>query len=62
MQQRDLVPGEGTAGATYLSLRIHSKSCLIFPLKVAVTLLSDSGQGAVGASRLHANTSHPDVY
>ena len=49
MQQMDLGPGEGTAGATYLSLRIHPKSSLIFPLKVAATLLSGSGKGAVGA-------------
>ena len=31
---------ESAAGAMYLSLRIHSKSCLISPLKVAATLLS----------------------
>ena len=34
--------------ALYLSLIIHPKSCCIFPLKVATTLLSGSGKGAVG--------------
>ena len=38
------------AGTMYLSLRIRPKSCYIFPLKVATTLLSDSGKGAVGDS------------
>ena len=33
----------------YLSLRIRPKSCYIFPLKVAATLLSGSGKGAVEA-------------
>ena len=33
-------PGESTAGTTLLSLRIHPKSCCIFALKVAATLLS----------------------
>ena len=40
---------EGAAGTTYLSLRICPKSCFIFPLKVASTLLSGSGKDAVGA-------------
>ena len=33
-------PGESTAGTTLLSLRIGPKSCYIFALKVAATLLS----------------------
>ena len=33
---------------TYLSMRIHPKSCHIFPLKVAATLLSGSRKGTVG--------------
>ena len=49
LQQRALGPGKSAAGITYLSLRIHSKSCYMFPLKVATTLLSGSGKGAVGA-------------
>ena len=35
-----------SAGVTYLSLRMHLKSCHIFPLKVAATLLSGSMKGA----------------
>ena len=49
IQQRALGPGKSTAGAKYPSLRIHPKSCHIFPLKFATTLLSGSGKGAVGA-------------
>ena len=41
--------GESAAGVTYLSVRIHLKSCRIFPLKVSVTLLNGSRKGAVGA-------------
>ena len=37
----------GRCWARYLSLRIHPKTCCIFPLKVAATLLSGSGKGAV---------------
>ena len=37
------------AGVTYLSMRIHAKSCRIFPLKVPATLLNGSRKGAVGA-------------
>ena len=33
----------------YVSMRIHPKSCRIFPLKVAATLLSGSRKGATGA-------------
>ena len=40
IQQRASGLGESTAGATYLT----PKSCCISPLKVAVTLLSDSGK------------------
>ena len=42
-------PGENTAGVMYLSVRVHLKSYYIFPLKVAITLLSHSRKGAVGA-------------
>ena len=41
--------GESAAGITYLSMRIHPKSCRIFPLKVSATLLNGSRKGAVGA-------------
>ena len=41
--------GESTAGVTYLSMRIHPKSCHIFPLKVSATLLNGSRKGTVGA-------------
>ena len=49
IQQKALGPRQSTAGTTYLSLRMHPKSCYIFPLKVATTLLSGSGKGPVGA-------------
>ena len=42
IQQRASGPGESTAGVTYLSVRMHGKSCCIFPLKVAAILLSGS--------------------
>ena len=41
--------GESTAGATYLYMRIHSKSFRIFSLKVSATLPNGSRKGAVGA-------------
>ena len=41
--------GESAAGVTYLSMRIHPKSCSIFPLKVSATLLNGSRKGVVGA-------------
>ena len=41
-------PEESAAGVTYLSMRIHPKSCCIFPLKVATTLLSGSRKGLIG--------------
>ena len=49
IQQRHLGPGDSAAGITYLSMRIHPKSCSIFTLKVATTLLSGSRKGTVGA-------------
>ena len=49
IQQRASGPRQSTAGVSYLSLRIHSKSCCICPLKVVATLLSGSGKGAVRA-------------
>ena len=48
-QHFSLGPGDNTAGVTYLSMRIHPKTCCIFPLKVAATLLSGSRKGTVGA-------------
>ena len=42
IQQRASGPGDGAAAVTYLSMRIHPKSCHIFPLKVAATLLNSS--------------------
>ena len=41
--------GESAGGVTYLSMRIHLKSCPIFPLKVSATLLNGSRKGVVGA-------------
>ena len=41
--------GESTAGVTYLSMRIHPKSCHTFPLKVSATSLNGSRKEAVGA-------------
>ena len=40
---------ESGAGVTYISMRIHLKSCHIFPLKVSATLPNSSRKGAVGA-------------
>ena len=42
-------PGEGTAGVRYFCMRIHPKTCRIFPLKVAATLLNGSRKVTVGA-------------
>ena len=39
--QQVLGPGKNTAGVTYLFMRIHLKSCHIFPLKVAAILLNE---------------------
>ena len=47
-QQRASGPGESAAGATYLSMRINSKSCSILPLKDAATLFCGSRNGADG--------------
>ena len=41
--------GESGAAVTYLSMRIHPKSCYIFPPKVSATLLNGSRKGGVGA-------------
>ena len=41
--------GESATGLTYLSMRIHPKSCCIFLLKVSATLLNGSRKGTVGA-------------
>ena len=49
IQQRGLGPGDSAAGVTYLSMRIHPKSCRIIPLKVVTTLLIGSRKDAVGA-------------
>ena len=42
VQQKTLVPEEITATVTYLCMRIHLKSCPIFPIKVATTLLKSA--------------------
>ena len=49
IQQRGSDPGHSADGVTYLSIKIHPKSCCIFPLKVAATLLNGLRKGAVGA-------------
>ena len=41
--------GSKSYWVTYLSTRIHPKSCHIIPQKVAITLLSGSRKSAVGA-------------
>ena len=48
IQLRVSGPGESTAGVTYLSMRMHPKSCCIFVLKVVATVLTGSRKGAVG--------------
>ena len=48
IQQRASDPGKTAAGVTYPSMRIHPKSCCIFPLKITATLLSGSTKGAIG--------------
>ena len=35
------------AGVTYLSMRVHPKSCHIFPPRVATALLSGSRKGTI---------------
>ena len=54
IQQRALGPGEKAAGVMYLSLGIHPKSCHMFSLKVAATLLSGSRKDAIGAYQSHS--------
>ena len=49
IQQRASGPGESAAGVMYLFMRIHPKNCCIYPLKVAITLLSGSRKGAIRA-------------
>ena len=48
-QQRASDPVESAAGITYLSMRIHQKTCHIFPKKVPTILLSGSRKGEVEA-------------
>ena len=48
-QQRASVPGENREYTQKGASRIHPKSCCIFPLKGAATLLSGSGKGTFGA-------------
>ena len=48
-QQRASVPGENREYTQKGALRIHPKSCCIFLLKGAATLLSGSGKGTFGA-------------
>ena len=40
--------GQRTAGVTYLPMRIHLKSCCIFPLNISATLLNGSRKGTAG--------------
>ena len=47
IQQMASGPGESAAGVTCLSMRIHPKSCCIFPLTVTATLPVGSRKGAV---------------
>ena len=57
IQQRDLGPGEGAVWVTYLSMRLHLKSCHIFPLKVVVevdTILLGNDRDNVIADKLLA--------
>ena len=49
IQQRYSGPGESAIGIAYLSVRIHLKSCHIFPQKVPTTICSGSRKGRVGA-------------
>ena len=49
IQQRYSGPGESAIGIVYLTIRIHLKSCCIFPQKVATTTCSGSRKGRVGA-------------
>ena len=49
VQQKASGPGESAVGVANLSMRIHPKSCHIFPLKVATTLLSVSRKCTVEA-------------
>ena len=49
IQRRASGPGKSTAGDMYVSMRIHPKSCCIFPLKVATALLIGSRKDTVRA-------------
>ena len=69
IQQRASCPGESAAGVAYLSVRIHPKSCHMFHLKVATTKWFKEQRSwsiavtqLTSVSRLHGNTSTPDVY
>ena len=53
IHQRASGPGQSAAGVMQLSMRIHTKICCMFPLKVAKTLLSGSMKGTVGAQQSH---------
>ena len=44
-----LGPGESFCRITFLSMSIQPKSCQIFPLKIATTLLIGSRKNSVGA-------------
>ena len=54
IKQRVSGPAESTAGVMCLSMRIHPKSCHIFPLNVTTTLLNGSRKGAVGVQQSHS--------
>ena len=42
-------PTESIAGVMFLSMRIHPKSCCLFPLKITATLYRGSRKGTFGA-------------
>ena len=65
IQQKASSVGENAAGVMYLSMRIYQKSCHIVPLKVSdfTSWFKEGYSWSIGAvSRLHANTSSPDIY
>ena len=69
IQQRASGPGESAAGVTYQYLKIHPKSCRIFPLKVVASYWFMEGCSwsivvtqLRPVSRLYANNSSPGIY
>ena len=47
IQQNVLGPGKSDAVVMFQSMRIHQKSCYMFPLKFAAALLNCSRKGTV---------------